>query len=95
MRSRISIIATVLSLIFAICLWNIIEMGGLYIFDNYYIVHNLDGWRSLPFDNKVYRSDIADFLSTNIRKLVFPFCKLYRYDLIKNHKIYRFTTLQS
>ena len=40
MRSRISIIATVLSLIFAICLWNIIEMGGLYIFDNYYIVHN-------------------------------------------------------
>ena len=40
MRSRISIIATVLSLIFAICLWNIIEMGGLYIFDNYYIVHS-------------------------------------------------------
>ena len=47
MRSRISIIATVLSLIFAICLWNIIEMGGLYIFDNYYIVHNGREYSSL------------------------------------------------
>ncbi len=61
---------------------------GVDLCSNYYIAHNLNGWRSLPFDNKVYRSDIADFLSTNIRKLVFPFCKLYRYDLIKNHKIY-------
>ena len=42
MRSRISIIATVLSLIFAICLWNIIEMGGLYIFDNYYTSFNIN-----------------------------------------------------
>lgn len=56
---------------------------------NYYIAHELNGWISIPFKNKSYiDANIALCLNSNIRKFVFPFCKLYKSKIIKENNIY-------